>query len=493
MSLSNRFNREYQPLTPDYNDGFVEAYIRRSQSGERPDGRIADSDATFGGIIAWCLSIWFPSSHALDASIRVGTPDHSAYFKLILRHAVEFTLIFAICWGVDAYGRGLLWGLTGWCVINFLLLGTVMSFAQQDPSLFFFRVAQCWGVFAVLTLIPVVQTYSGFEMAVIAIFAVGLMWVVMFHGIAGFPDAVEKSVRLSVAAGLVITMSGFQLHPSKEALAPPVLWMIANYMLLLPLALNMQHWFAAHRYARLEDVRLYGRSAGVVAGRLDLLFAAARSHGSAFLSALMCSVMITLLLGDLLDHRSSAGEHFRSLLICLVRITGVAACHWIVTEVEHHKRLPAPGAFFSSYYTTWRCLAAWLSYSPPLNHPVAFSFNRPWKSRSMRSAIVALSLTVNSALAVTVLSDWTGQYLDEPSVVAGEANANPPIASKLERVASAAYLATILLGSILVPGLLLFFTLHSAWGPLFEAYSEHFERFRDHITPPLLTFRLRSR
>jgi hypothetical protein len=274
------------------------------------------------------------------------------------------------------------------------------------------------------------------------------------------------------------------------------LLLFANYALMLPLVIAMQHWFAAHRYASLADVRIYGGGADPVTQLGLLPLTTVWAHGSAAIVAWVWSSVVGSLLTDAMGSRVDPSADYLRVIKCFGTVGALAFGNWLAMELLYHGRRPRPRAFLHSYYTAWRALAAWLSYQPPIDHPAAFRFMRPWSGLALRVALVGVCLSFNAAVAITAVARGTGHYLQFSPVAEGKGpavgDAEEPATTMLDKLLTPRYFVAAVASCVLGPAALLFLGLHASWGPALEAYSEHFERFYDAVTPPLLTFRVRS-
>jgi hypothetical protein len=261
VSDLNHQLRPYQAENSEYNNEFVRNYIEHVSSPAAGDGRIPDPDSTFGRFIGWTLNRSLPPVQASDATIRIGLPWHAALPELCLRSTIEFTFVYALClaaYHIDAKGALI---VVAWCISSQLLLGAVQNFAGQDSSLFFDSIARSWRSFCWVPLVALFATSGGMAVIMAVLFGLLLDTVVSFPFASGAKEAVKRAYRLVVVVLLAATFGCLIENPARLELGIRVLFLLANFALMLPLVWGMQHWFAANRYTSLSDVQGYGQEA----------------------------------------------------------------------------------------------------------------------------------------------------------------------------------------------------------------------------------------
>jgi hypothetical protein len=393
------FDRDLQPQKNEYNSEFLQDYIRRSTKG-LSDELKPDADASVRGLLGQLREWLLPDPPLTAATIRTEPPRHGAIGSLLVRHTFEFTLIFAIALGVQSYDRLLLIKLTGWCIFNGLTYGLLKAGSARDPELPLGSVDWLWHFLGLVTFVPLVSDYSLIEQVVIGVLLLAFAHLALIPWIVDGPSAVFKSASLFATALLVLGLAQLGAVAYHTPALLLLLLFAANYLLVLPFGMQMQHWFAAHRYATLEDVRRYSRLAERRYQPFAIRWNGACTHVAILFAAFAASMFYFGAICKVLT-RSYAAEFQYIPLIYVGLLTslkiGLAA---FVAHSIGMCKLPRVGRYFGSFYVTWRCIAAWVSGDSEAAGPTAFRFSGLWSSVRARRRHLGAALANLSALAL---------------------------------------------------------------------------------------------
>lgn len=492
MSSFNPIVRRIDPNKAETNGRFLRNYLNRTNK-DVEDERVADPDATAGSLIRWLLGSAFPRTHTLDCAIRVSSPDHAALPALVIRHFIQFTLVYLLCLVMKAIYPALALKIECACVVAIFALAGLLRLAADDTTLFFQRIAETFCFLALVAIVLVSAPADFIEVFIAIVMTIALAAMLTFPFVLNVNELTTCGIRLLLVIVLVYAFPRAGTTLSLPPVAAAALFLTSNFFALLPIPAGMQHWYAAHPHADLEDVRNYGPTAPLYWGNWRAALAGLLAYVAATLTALLLAVQFVRFGLPLYSTSTDVQPDFHSLTYLLGATEAAAFLNFSLFAIIVQHRLPSIGRFLASYYSTWRALAAWLSNNPSFRYPTIFQFVRPWSSRSVRIAIVIFALAANSAFTVNWLTTWTLQAYRAtfPSAVEAQAPATVPVpnAGKTTHFGTQ-YWVTLFTAALLLPPAILFITLHATWGPSFQAFNDRFETFDRRVTPPLLAISL---
>jgi hypothetical protein len=379
------------------------------------------------------------------------------------------------------------------CIAAIVAMAGIAILAADDTTLFFHKVAEAFSILALVGIILVASPADLLEFLIAFAMTCALAVMLVFPFTLTVADLVICGVRLSFIVLLIYALPRTDALLALRPQVAGILFVAANFGVLLPVPMAMQHWYAAHPYAVLEDVRSFGPTAPLYWGNRREALAGLWAHLSAALVGTGCAFLFVRFGIALYSMPEIRHPDFISLACLLGTVEVVAFINFALFALFVHRRLPTVGRFLATYYSTWRALAAWLSSNPPLCYPTVFQFVRPWSNRALRTAVVVSALAVNSAFTVNWLTAWSVQAYQTTFPGSSElkvpASVVPP--SKLEAPRfDTKFWVTLFTAAVFLPPAIIFLMLHAAWGPSFQAFTERFETFDPQATAPLLTFSL---
>lgn len=492
MSSFNPIVRRVDPNKAETNGRFLRHYLTRTNK-DVEDERVADHDATAGRLIRWFLGSTFPRTHTLDCAIRVSSPDHAAFPALVIRHFIQFTLVYLLCLVMKAVYPVLALKIECACVVAIFALAGLLRLAADDTTLFFHRVAETSCFLALVAIVLVSAPADFIEVFIAIAMTIALAAMLTFPFVLNVNELTTCGIRLVLVIVLVYAFPRAGTTLSLPPVAAAALFLTSNFFVLLPIPAGMQHWYAAHPYAALEDVRNYGPTAPLYWGNWRAAIAGLLAYVAATLTALLLAVLFVRFGLALYSTSTHVQPDFHSLSCLLVTAEAAAFLNFSLFTITVQHRLPSIGRFLASYYSTWRALAAWLSNNPSFRYPTVFQFVRPWSSRPVRIAIVIFALAANSAFTVNCLTTWSLQEYRAtfPSAVETQSPVTvvTPVNTETPHFGTQ-YWITLFAASIFLPPAIVFITLHATWGPSFQAFNDRFEAFDQRVTPPLLAISL---
>lgn len=512
MQPRNRLQRAYQPTESEVNADFLREYVRRSTLAGNGDERVADPDSTFGRLLNWVFNRHVPKVATTNATIRVGLPVLGAPIDLSIRHFFQITILLGFCYLLRGANPTIAFHVIAWCTAANFAMAVVGHFSRNDTTLFFRQLSEFLKAFAIVLLIVLLWHHSAPTKIIWALAGILLAIVVSFpyHPISAGGD--RRCARLICTMLLLFAVPDLSFVSTGGLLLVGCLW-CANFFLLLPVPFALQHWFVAHRYATLDDLRNYGPGVGIHRGNCRAVLSGVTALVLAALTAWACSKSITNSIAIQVCTPDASQLQLWSILRAIGLVQAIAFANWCAFDVAVHQRLSRPIRFFSSYYATWRAIAVWASPQFPLMLVTVFQFQRPWSTTAVRKGLVVCAMAVNSMLVIYAIGDWTAPYreaiaaveqremearnlptplLDQHSLKYSNEEQKPPSTTLWNPLTSTRYWLAVVGLTAFLPPTICFLVIHAAWGPTFQAFADRFECFEDDIIPPVLNFSLRT-
>lgn len=495
MSTFHSMVRKQLPRTREINHDFLADYLARTGEYDE-DERVADDEATLGRLLSRSLDAACPQTHSLDCAIRVGAPQHSALPALAVQHFVQFTLVYVLCLAMNAVHPALALKVECGCIAAVFALAAIGALAADDTTLFFHKVTEAFSLLAFVGIVLIASPSGVVEWVVTIVMTLALTTMLAFPFTVTGAELIACGIRLFWIVLLVYALPRtgaiLTLAPHHAA----TLFIAANFIACLPIPAAIQHWHAAHRYAVLEDVRNFGPSAPLYQGNLREAFAGLLAYLGATSAAVFCGAIFVRFGVPLYSTTAQWQPDFCPLTRLLGAVEATAFLNFALFQIVAQNRMPSIARFLASYYSTWRALTAWLSDNPPLSYPTIFQFVRPWSNRSLRLAVVAVALAANTAFVVNWLTIWSAQAYQTTFPPADKMDKwTDPTAPAEPEILEAPrfgtqYWVSLFAAAMFLPPAMVLLMLHTAWGPSFQAFSDHFETFDEQALPPLLAVSL---
>lgn len=425
--------RDLQPNESGPNSSFIDAYVARTSLSTPHEGPVPDDDATLGRVIRKVLNALIPQTFMTDATIRITPPSHVALPAILVRHFFEFTVLLAVCLIFRHFDQHRTAIIGIWCIGTLLLAAMLRSLAKEDTTLFFFKLEKPLTALAFPVLFFFVYWQSALE---------GIRWALagyLLYAMLAFPSGdfganlARRALRLAAAIGLAFCLPDFQTLIDHRIAASAFVILVGNFVLLLPIPFAMQHWFAAQRYAVLEDIRSYGPDAPIYYGNARAVLSGIFALFVATGTAVACAICFLLSLSnfgpdwDWTVHAVTAVLWFVAMLVF----------GFVNRVFSYPKSLQWSTVNDWNFgYATWRALAAWMGHDPPLKIPAVFQFQRPWSVRSVRVGLVSCALGLNSLITLLILTPTIESFLTQVKVpfVAQDEGNRPEAVSQSDTV-----------------------------------------------------------